>query len=424
VITFLIVVFAFLLIIGAPIAVALGLSSMLGIQFFGGGSLVTAGQRVFEGMNSFALLAVPLYTFAGLIMGKGGIAKRIIDFCYSVVGHIYGGLAHVNVLASMVFAGISGSAAADTAGVSGMMMPQMMAKKYSREFTVAVTAISSTIGIIIPPSIPMVVIAGILNVSTGKLFLGGIIPGIMLGIAQMIVSYFMAKKENVPREESKFQMKSLWKAFRHSIFALFMPFLIMGSILSGFVSPTEAGVIAVLYSLFVGGVIYRELKWKDIKIGLLETARTCGKIFILLGAGALFSKLLTSASFHIAVQNLLLSITTDPTLMLILNLIIILIVTCFMDSIATLTMFMPVLYPVIESVGVDPILFCVLVVVCIGVGLVTPPVGVCLYIACDLMKLKIIPATKALIPFLIVTLFCIGLMIIFPQVILWPASWI
>ncbi|MDR1626944.1 MAG: TRAP transporter large permease, partial [Spirochaetia bacterium] len=402
-ITFLLVVFALLLIIGAPIAVALGLSSMLGIQFFGGGSLVTAGQRIFEGMNSFALLAVPLYTFAGLVMGRGGIARRIIDFCYSVVGHIYGGLAHVNVLASMVFAGMSGSAAADTAGVSGMMMPQMVAKKYSREFTVAVTAISSTIGIIIPPSIPMVVIAGILNVSTGKLFLGGIIPGIMLGIAQMIVGYFVAKKENVPREEKKFELKSLWKAFWHSIFALFMPFLIMGSILSGFVSPTEAGVIAALYSLFAGAVIYRELKWNDIKIALLETARTCGKIFILLGAGALFSKLLTSVGFHIAVQNLLFSITTDPTLMLILNLLIILIVTCFMDSIATLTMFMPVLYPVIESVGVDPILFCVLVVVCIGVGLVTPPVGVCLYIACDLMKLKIIPASKALLPFLVVT---------------------
>jgi tripartite ATP-independent transporter DctM subunit len=423
-ITFLLVAFALLLVIGAPIAVALGLSSMLGIHFVSGGSLVTAGQRVFEGMNSFALLAVPLYTFAGLLMGKGGIARRIIDFCYSVVGHIYGGLAHVNVLASMVFAGISGSAAADTAGVSGMMMPQMIEKKYSREFTVAVTAISSTIGIIIPPSIPMVVIAGILNVSTGKLFLGGIIPGIMLGIAQMIVSYFVAKKENVPREQSKFELKSLWKAFRHSFFALLMPFIIIGSIISGFVSPTEAGVIAVLYGLLVSSLIYRELSWKDIKTGLIETGRTCGKIFILIGAGALFSKLLTSAGFHIAVQNLLLSITTDPTLMLILNLLIILIVTCFMDSIATLTMLMPVLYPVIESVGVDPILFCVLVVVCIGVGLVTPPVGVCLYIACDLMKLKIIPAARALAPFLVVTLICIGLMIVFPQIILWPAGWI
>jgi tripartite ATP-independent transporter DctM subunit len=269
-----------------------------------------------------------------------------------------------------------------------------------------------------------VVIAGILNVSTGKLFLGGIIPGIILGVAQMIVSYFIAKKENVPREEGKFQMRSVWQAFRRAIFALAMPFLIIGAIVSGFVSPTEAGVIAVLYALLVSSLVYRELKWADVKLALFETAKTCGKIFILIGAAALFTKLLTSAGFHIKVQDLLLSLTTDPTMMLILNLIIILIVTCFMDSIATLTMLMPVLYPVIESVGVDPIVFCVLVVVCIGVGLVTPPVGMCLYIACDLMKLKILPAAKALIPFLIVTLVCIGIMILFPQVILWPAGWI
>ncbi|HHV17925.1 MAG TPA: TRAP transporter large permease subunit, partial [Thermoanaerobacterales bacterium] len=197
-IKFLLISFFVILALGAPIAVALGLSSILGIIFVGGSNMVTVGQRVFEGMNSFALLAVPLFTFAGLVMGKGGIAKRIINFCYSIVGHVIGGLAHVNVLVSMIFGGISGAAVADTAGVSGLLMPQMMEKKYSKEFTVAVTAISSTIGIVIPPSIPMVVISGILGISTGKLFLGGIIPGILIGISQMIVSYFIAKKEGVP----------------------------------------------------------------------------------------------------------------------------------------------------------------------------------------------------------------------------------
>lgn len=423
-ITFLIVAFIIILVVGAPIAVALGLSSMLGIVFMGGSNMVTVGQRMFEGMNSFALLAIPLYTFAGLIMSKGGISKRLLDFCYSVVGHIYGGLAHVNVLASMVFAGISGSAAADTAGVSGMIMPQMVEKRYSKEFTVAVTAISSTIGIIIPPSIPMVVIAGILGISTGRMFLGGIIPGIVLGIAQMIVSYFMAKKEKVPREEGKFELKSVWAAFKSSVWALLMPGIIIGSILSGFVSPTEAGVIATLYGLLVGGAVYKELKWADIKAALLETVRTCGRIFILIGAAALFTKLLTIAGFHLLVQELLFSISTDPTIILICILLIILIVTCFMESIATLTLLMPVLYPVTQAVGIDPIVFSVLVVVCIGVGLVTPPVGMCLYIACDLMKLKIGPAARKLIPFLIATFICIALFMLFPQVITWPASFI
>ena len=185
---------------------------------------------MFEGMNSFALLAIPLYTFAGFTMSKGGISKRLMDFCYSIVGHIYGGLAHVNVLSSMIFAGISGSAVADTAGVSGMFMPEMVRKGYSKNFTVAVTAISSTIGIIIPPSIPMVVIAGICGISTGKLFLGGIIPGILCGLAQMIVSYFMAKKEGVPKEPGHFTIGPVLHGLWESWPALLMPIIIVGTI--------------------------------------------------------------------------------------------------------------------------------------------------------------------------------------------------
>jgi len=305
-----------------------------------------------------------------------------------------------------------------------MMMPEMVKKKYSREFTVAVTAISSTIGIIIPPSIPMVVIAGILGISTGKMFLGGIIPGIILGIAQMIVSYFMAKRENVPREEGKFELKAMWAAFKESVWALVMPVIIIGSIVSGFVSPTEAGVIASLYGLFVGGIVYKELKWEDIRFALMETCKTCGRIFILIGTAALFTKLLTIAGFHLHVQRFLLSFSTDPTVILITILIIILIVTCFMESIATLLLLMPVLYPVTQAVGIDPIVFSVLVVCCIGVGLVTPPVGICLYIACDLMQIKIGPAAVKLVPFVMAAIICIGLFIIFPQVITWPASFI
>lgn len=423
-IAFLMISFFVLLALGVPIAVSLGLSSILGILFIGGSNMVTVGQRVFEGMNSFALLAIPLYTFAGLVMGKGGIARRIINFCYSIAGYVIGGLAHVNVLASMVFAGISGSAAADTAGVSGLLMPEMVKKKYSKEFTVAVTAISSTIGIIIPPSIPMVVLGGILGVSTGKLFLGGIIPGIVLGIAQMIVSYFVAKKEGVPKEQGKIQFKPILIALKESFLAILMPFVIIGSIMSGIVSPTEAGVIAVVYGLIVGGLVYKELKWEDIKIAMLETAKTCGKIFIIIGAAALYTKLLTTAGFHIFVRDFLLSISTNPTVILLIILLIILIVTTFMESIATLTLLMPVLFPVTQAVGIDPTVFCVLVVVCIGVGLVTPPVGMCLYIACDLMDLDIIPATKALLPFIFVTLICILLFVIFPDLILWPASFI
>ena len=276
-IAWLLISFFVLLFLGVPIAMSLGLSAIGGILFLGGGSTVTIAQRMFEGMNSFALLAIPLYTFAGFTMSKGGISKRLMDFCYSIVGHIYGGLAHVNVLSSMIFAGISGSAVADTAGVSGMFMPEMVRKGYSKNFTVAVTAISSTIGIIIPPSIPMVVIAGICGISTGKLFLGGIIPGVLCGLAQMIVSYFMAKKEGVPKEPGHFTIGPVLHGLWESWPALLMPIIIVGTITMGIVSPTEAGVIAVVYGLFAGGIIYRELKWEDIKFAFAETVRTSGR---------------------------------------------------------------------------------------------------------------------------------------------------
>lgn len=421
-ITFTLISFFAILAFGAPIAVALGLASAMSLMIFKNANIITIASRMFEGMNSFALLAIPFYTFAGALMSKGGISKRIIDFCYSVAGHFYGGLAHVNVLASMVFAGISGSAVADTAGVGGLIMPEMIKKKYSKEFTVAVTAISSTIGIVIPPSIPMVVIAGILNVSTGKLFLSGIIPGIFMGVSQMIVSYFLAKKEGVPKEEGHIELKRVVSALWSSLAAICMPFVIIGSIIFGVVSPTEAGVVAVVYGLLVGGLLYRELTLKDIWDALYDTARVSAKVFIIIGAAALFTKLLTTAGFHIYVRNAMLGISTSPTVIMIIVIIIMLIVTTFMESIAALTLLMPVLYPVAVEVGIDPIFFCCMVVVCIGVGLVTPPVGMCLYVACDIMNLSITKGARALIPFIIATVICMLAMMLLPDLVLWPTK--
>lgn len=419
-IAWLLISFFVLLFLGVPIAMSLGLAAVGGIFFLNGGAPVTITQRMFEGINSWALLAIPLYTFAGYTMSKGGISKRLMDFCYAIVGHIYGGLAHVNVLSSMIFAGISGSAVADTAGVSGMFMPEMIRKGYSKKFTVAVTAISSTIGIIIPPSIPMVVIAGICSISTGKLFLGGIIPGIMCGVAQMIVSYFIAKKEGVQKEEGHFEIKPLLHGLKESWPALLMPIIIVGSITLGIVSPTEAGVIAVAYGLFAGGLVYRELTWTDIKLGLIDTVKVSGRIFIVIGAAKLYTVMLTTAGFDKWMANTMLGFTTNPTVILIMILLLFFIVTMFMESIATLTLFMPILYPIAMSVGIDPTVLCVLITVVIGIGLVTPPVGMCIYVACDLMDITVGEVFPTLIPFIAATLVCIALMIAFPQLILLP----
>ena len=423
-ITWLLVAFAVLMVLGVPIGLSLGLSAIGGITFFSNVNLVTVCQRMFEGMNSWALLAIPLYTFAGYTMSKGGFSDRLMDFCYSIVGHIYGGLAHVNVLASMIFAGISGSAVADTAGVSGMFMPKMVKQGYSKEFTVSVTGVSSTIGIIIPPSIPMVVIAGICSISTGKMFLGGIVPGILIGISQMVLSYFFAKKEGVTPEEGHFSMKEVWRTFKGSWPALLMPIIIITSITSGIVSPTEAGAIAVLYGLICGGLVYRELKWSDIKFAFTETVRVSARIFVVIAGAKLYTIMLTQAGFDKWLTGVMLSFTTNPNVILIMILLLFFIVTMFMESIAALTLFMPIVFPIAMSVGVDPIVLGVLVTVVIGVGLVTPPVGMCLYVAADLMKIKVSSTFKYLIPYILGTIVCIAICILFPQLITFAGSFL
>lgn len=416
-IAWLLISFAVMMVLGVPIGISLGLSAMGGIIFLDGGSLVTVTQRMFEGMNSWALLAVPLYTFAGYTMSKGGISKRLMDFCYSIVGHIYGGLAHVNVLASMIFAGISGSAVADTAGVSGMFMPEMVRKGYSKELSVTVTAVSSTIGIIIPPSIPMVVIAGICGISTGKMFLGGILPGILIGIVQMVISYFFAKKEGVQPESGRFTFKELGRTFLGSWPALLMPFVIITTITSGVVSPTEAGAIAVVYGLFCGGIVYKELKLEDIKFCFTETVRVSARIFVVIAGAKLYTILLTTAGFDRWLTGVMLGVSTSPTVILAMILLLFFFVTMFMESIAALTLFMPIVFPIAMSVGVDPIVLGVLVTCMIGVGLVTPPVGMCLYVACDLMKIRIGSTFKYLLWYILGSFVVFGICMVFPSLI-------
>ena len=423
-IAWLLISFAVLMILGIPIGLSLGLAAVGGIVFISGGSIdiKTITQRMFEGMNSWALLAIPLYTFAGYTMSKGGISRRLMDFCYAIVGHIYGGLAHVNVLASMIFAGISGSAVADTAGVSGMFMPTMLKKGYSKELTVTVTGVSSTVGIIIPPSIPMVVIAGICSISTGKMFLGGILPGILIGISQMVISYFFAKKEGVERESGRFTWKELWRTFKGSWPALLMPFIIIGTITAGVVSPTEAGAIAVVYGLVCGGIVYRELGWKDLKFCFSETVRVSARIYLVIGCAKLYTIMLTTAGFDKWLTGVMLGFSTNPAVILIMILLLFFLVTMFMESIAALTLFMPIIFPIAMSVGIDPIVLGVLVTVVIGIGLVTPPVGMCLYVACDLMKIQVSSTFKYLVWYILGTVVVIALCIIFPQLITFAGS--
>ena len=397
-IPWLLISFFVLLFLGVPIAMSLGLAAIGGILFLDGGNVVTIAQRMFEGMNSFALLAIPLYTFAGFTMSKGGISDRLMNFCYSIVGHIYGGLAHVNVLSSMIFAGISGSAVADTAGVSGMFMPTMIKQGYSKKFTVAVTAISSTIGIIIPPSIPMVVIAGICGLSTGKLFLGGIIPGILVGAALLLVSWVFAKKRNYPAEAAMSR-----KEFFHAIFkgipALMTVLIILGGITTGFFTPTEAAGVAALYTFLLGRFMYRELSIKDIPGIMLEVAITTGQVVLMIATASALGWVFAQQNVPAIISSAVLGLTTNKYVLLLLINLLLLFVGTWMDLSPAVMIFCPILLPIVTALGMDPVHFGVIMVINLAIGLFTPPVGVCLFLACGIAKVSITDTIKAFLPY-------------------------
>lgn len=413
----LLVSFFVFLALGVPIAIALGLSCLLGLTLEPTIPLVVIAQRMFVAVDSFALMAVPLYLLAGYLMNAGGMSTRIVKFSRSLMGNITGGMAHVNILASMIFAGISGSAVADTAGIGNIMIPAMIRQKYSRPFTAAVTSISSTVGIVIPPSIPMVIIGAMLGISVGKLFLGGIIPGLLIGFVLMIVAYSLAKKALVRRSSERCSIKNILKTFMESFWALLTPIIVVGGIVTGAFTPTEAGAAAVAYALVIGLFVYRELTLRDIYECLSMAGLSTAKVFFIIAAAGLYSWLLTANGFPRLVGDFLASITRSPSVMMLLIFAILLAITMFMESIAALILLLPILFPVTQQVGIDPVHFGVMVVISVGIGLVTPPVGLCLYVASDIAGVRITETSRALVPFVAVMIGLALLFIFIPRLI-------
>lgn len=399
-IALLLVSFFLLLAVRVPIAVALGISCLLGLAYDPMVPVPVVAQRMFVAIDSFPLMAVPLYMLAGYLMGAGGISRRIVEFSAALVGNLRGGLAHVNILASMIFGGISGSAVADTAGIGTIMIPAMKERGYTAAYTTAVTAASSTIGIVIPPSIPMVIIGAMLGISVGKLFLAGVIPGLAVGLSLMGVAYVEAARQGEAVTRGAFEWGRLGRAFGRAVWALLMPLIVIGGIVFEVCTPTEAGAVAVSYALIVAMFVYRELQLSDVIEALRLTAESTGKVFFLIATAGLYSWLLTVNGFPELLGNALLAMTTSPTLMLLTMAALLLLITTFMESIAAMILLLPVLFPVAEQVGIDPIHFGIVVVLSIGVGLVTPPVGLCLFVAADIAGSSVSAATRALIPFL------------------------
>ncbi len=392
-------VFVLGLAIGLPVAVTLGLSSMAYL-LFADIPLVVIPQKMYAGMDSFVLLCIPGFILAGNLMNSGGITERIIRFANALVGWMRGGLAQANIAASMLFGGISGTAVADVASVGGMMIPGMKKAGYPGDFSAAVTAASSTVGPMIPPSVPMIIVGSLSGLSVGKLFLAGAIPGLLMGFAMMVTTYFIARKKNFPREAWQ-GMRELFSSFTGAIWAIAMTGLIVGGLLIGVTTPTETAVVACLYAALVGLFIYRELPVARIPRIIIDSAISSAGILVLVGTANVFGWILVSERIPQMLADTVLSITTNKFLVILLINLLLLFVGMFMETIAALIILFVPLQALAMAVGIDPIHFACFAVLNLMIGLTTPPVGVCLFVASNIARLPLSPVIRAITPYIL-----------------------
>ncbi|EAR68745.1 MULTISPECIES: TRAP transporter large permease [Bacillus] len=412
--------FIILIFLGVPVAFSLGLSSLIYL-ILGDIPLNIIPQKMFGGLNSFVLLCIPGFILAGNLMNAGGITDRIINFANNCFGHIRGGLGLANVGSSMGFAGISGTALADTASIGAVLIPAMKKEGYGAGFSAAVTASSSTVGPIIPPSLPMIIVGTLASVSIGDLFLAGALPGLLLGVGLMIPTYIISVRRKYPKGERK-SLKEIWKSFTGAFWALFMTVIILYGILGGYFTPTEASIIAVLYAFVIGIFVYKELPVRKIPEIMLSSMTSTASIMLLVGFANLFGWIMVSEQIPQMVADTILGISSNPIVVILLINLLLLFVGTFMETIAALVILFPVLLPVAASVGMDPVQFGVMMVLNLVIGLVTPPVGVCLFVASQIGKVSIGKTAKELVPFLGVSLAVLLLVAFVPQISLFLPS--
>lgn len=412
----LVVVFIGLLFIGVPIAYDLGIVSLLGITMMGTVPSITVVQKMFSGLNSFVLLAVPLFILAANLMNRGQISDQLIKVGIAMVGHLKGGLGHANVLVSMIFAGISGSSQADTAGIGKILIPSMIKSGYSEEEAVGVTAASSTIGVIIPPSIPMVIYGSLAGASVGALFLGGIIPGILVGLGQMAIVYLHAKKFDYPRFP-KVKVKDVIKMMWRYLPSLFTPVIIIGGVVGGIVTPTEAACVACVYALILGCIVFKTIKLSDLPEIFIETITMTSQSLFALATATALGQLLSYYNISQIVKNFFITNNMSWAVFLPVVILLLLFVGTFMDAIPAMTLFVPVLMPVAASLGISAIHFGLVVVITLSIGLITPPYGICLLIAGSIPKLSVEKSFVAVMPYMLVLLGVLAVVAFFPDVI-------
>ncbi len=406
-------VFFMLLFLRFPIAFALGIST-LAYVLVAGYPLIIIPLKMYSGIDMFVLLSIPGFILAGNLMNACGMTDRIIRFCNNLIGHVRGGLSLANIGASMIFSGISGTAISDTASIGSVMIPAMKKEGYEADFACAVTSSSSTIGPIIPPSLPMIIAGSLTGLSIGRLFLAGAIPGVILAIGLMSVSYMISRRRNHPKQE-KASWRERGRGLVHAFWALMMTFIILFGIIGGFFTPTEASVVAVLYALFIGLLVYRTLSWKSLAGVMTNSAGTTASLMVLVGFANLFGWILVSEQVPQSLAEWLLTITGNKYLLLLLINIILIIIGSFMETIAALLIVYPVMLKVAVFAGIDPIQFSVIAVLNLIIGLNTPPVGVCLFVASGIGRVSLEKTARAGLPFLLVSLLVLLLVTYIPS---------
>jgi len=405
--------FFLLLFLNMPIAIALGLSTAVTLLIFDL-PIQSLPSTLYSSLTKFTLLAIPFFFLAGLILEKAGISRRLINLAQTLTGHFTGGLAIVAVLAATFFASISGSGPATMAAVGSLIIPAMMNAGYRGGMAGGLLATAGGIGIILPPSIAYIVYGVIAEASIGKLFIAGIIPGILMALALAISSYFIAKKEKIPTLP-KASGKEIWAAFKDAIWGLLAPIIILGGIYSGYFTATESAVVAVFYGLFVGLFIYKEIKIKELPKILLESAKTTAMIMLIIASASSFAWLITVEGIASDLADTLMSFANNKYTMLFMINIILLIAGMFVDAISAFYIFLPIFLPIMASMGIDPIHFGVLMTLNLAIGLVTPPVGLDLYVACGLTGLSLKKISVGVIPFIIVALIVLALVTYIPS---------
>lgn len=411
----LVFLFILLMVIGVPIAFVIAIIAFLGILNIPYIPEVTVPVKMLNGLDSFVLLAVPLFILAANLMNHGQISQKLIDFSIAMVGHIRGGLAHANILVSMIFAGVSGSSQADTAGVGKVLIPNMVKTGYDKETAVGVTAASSTIGVIIPPSIPMIIFAGLTNASIGSLFLAGIVPGVLVGVGMMIMVYILSIKRGYPKYK-KASLRDFIKLFIQTLPALLTPVIIIGGIITGWFTATEAAAFASLYTLFISLFVYRTLKLKDIPNILVETLTLSSLSLFALAAASALGELMGYYQVAALAENFFATYIASKWLFIIIIIAFFLFVGTFMDAIPAMILFIPVILPAAINLGISPVLLGMITIITLAIGLITPPYGLSLLLAAKIGDLSIERSFSAVIPYILVIIVVLLFLAFFPNI--------